>query len=283
MLLLGLNLTTRRKQMLQLTDIDKTKLSEPVSNILNELELKHAKMQYCLTVSAVQNTHREEFWQLRFHDPRFIEEDESIACVGIVEWAYGSRSEKEYKITSRKIRNERYGHWGNEHSSRRTKDMKKAVKIAMEAMQPYEYHEVSAKGRRDAERAHEQWARASASATSVFGIGHDKMYEEIKYLVSTGVKFKTDAFKNAAAGIEAYEEFQRKLSIRARFHTIIQRPDKLIYIPDGRALEPQEFGALEALPENTRNGIALLKLVEKDKLLPEVGYRAGENTYFILV
>ena len=268
--------------MLQLNNIDKAKLSEPVLDFLNTMELKHAKMQYCLTVSAIQNTNREEFWQLRFHDQRFADDD-SIDPIGVVEWTYGSRSEREYKVTSRKISNDKYGHWGNEHSSRRSKDIKKAVKTAMETLQPYEWHELSNKGRRDAERAHEQWARESASATSVFGIGHDKMYEEIKYLVSTGVQFKTDAFKNAAAGIDAYEEFQRKLGIKARFHTIIQRPDKLVYIPDGRALEPQEFGAVEALPENTRNGIALLKLVEKDKLLPEVGYRAGENTYFILV
>ena len=268
--------------MLQLTDIDKTKLSEPVLNILNDLELKHAKMQYCLTVSVAQHAGREEFWQLRFHDPRFME-DESNACVGIVEWGYGSRSDKEYKITSRKIQNDRYGHWGNEHSSRRTKDMKKAVKIAMEAMQPYEYHEVSAKGRRDAERAHERWAQEDNKAIYPFRISTESIYEEIKYLISTGVQFKTDAFKNAAAGIEAYEEMQRKANIKPKFDTVMVRPDKTIFIPDGRALEAKELDAVEALPESTRNGVALLKLVGKDTLLPEVGYRAGENTYFILV
>ena len=268
--------------MLQLTDIDKTKISEPVLNILETMELKHAKLGYCLTVSAVQSTYKEEFWQLRFHDPRFAE-DESTACVGIVEWTYGSRSDREYKITSRKIENDRYGHWGNEHSSRRTKDVKKATKIAIEAMQPYEYHEVSAKGRRDAERAHERWAGEDNKAVYPLRIGADAMYEELKYLIATGIQFKTDAFKNAAAGIEAYEEMIRKASIKPKFDTIMVRPDKTILIPDGRALEPQELSDFDALPENTRNGIALLKLVGKDTLLPEIGYRAGENTYFILV
>lgn len=267
--------------MLQLIDIDKTKLSEPVLNILEAMELKHAKLGYCLTVSAVQSTSREEFWQLRFWDSRF--EKDEIDVVGVIEWTYGSRSEKEYKITGRKIQNDRYGHWGNEHSSRRTKDVKKAVKIAMEALQPFEYHEVSAKGRRDAERAHERWAGEDNKAVYPMRVGADAMYEELKYLTSIGVQFKTDAFKNAAAGIEAYEEMQRKASIKPKFDTIMVRPDKTILIPDGRALEPQEISDFETLPEQTRNGIALLKLVEKDKLLPEIGYRAGENTYFILV
>jgi hypothetical protein len=268
--------------MLQLNNIDKAKLSEPVLNLLEAMELKHAKLGYCLTVSAVQSTSREEFWQLRFHDQRFVD-DTSVEPVGVVEWTYGSRSDKEYKITSRKIQNDRHGHWGNEHSSRRTKDIKKAVKITMEAMQPYEWHELSARGRREAERTHERWAQEDNKAAYPLRINPESMYEELKYLISTGVQFKTDAFKNAAAGIEAYEEMQRKANIKPKFDTVMVRPDKTIFIPDGRALEVKELDAVESLPEKTRNGIALLKLVGKDTLLPEVGYRAGENTYFILV
>lgn len=268
--------------MLQLNNIDKTQLSEPVAKFLNEMELKHAKLGYCLTVSAVQNTNRPEFWQLRFHDTRFVG-DESVDLVGAVEWTYGSRSEKEYKTTSRKIQNDRFGHWGNEHASRRTKDVKKAVKIAIDALQPFEYHELSAKGRRDAERAHEWWASQDSKAVYPFRIGHEDMYEEVKHLVGMGIQFKTEAFKKAAAGIEAYEEMQRKAEIKPKFDTVMFRNNKTILIPNGRALEAQELSDVEALPESTRNRIALLKLVDKDKLLPEVGYRAGENTYFILV
>ena len=271
--------------MLQLNNIDKTKLSEPVLNILEAMELKHAKLGYCLTVSAVQSIHKEEFWQLRFHDTRFTN-DESVELVGVVEWTYGSRSDKEYKITSRKIQNDRFGHWGNEHSSRRTKDVKKAVKIAIEAMQPFEWHELSSKGRRDAERAHERWANEDNKAVYPFRISHEDIYEEVKYLSKylkdLGIQFNTEAFKKAAASIDNYEEMIRKTSIKPRFDTVMFRNNKVILIPDGRALEPKELSDVDALPENTRNGIALLKLVEKDKLLPEIGYRAGENTYFVL-
>jgi hypothetical protein len=267
--------------MLQLNNIDKTKMSEPVVQLLEAVELKHAKLGYCLTVSAVQSTHKDEFWQLRFHDTRFTD-DESVDMVGVVEWTYGSRSDKEYKITSRKIQNDRFGNWGNEHSSRRTKDVKKAVKIAMEAMQPFEWHELSSRGRRDAERAHERWRDEDNKFVFPFRIGHEDVYEEVKHLVEMGVQFKTDAFKKAAAGMANYEEMQRKANIKPKFDTVMFRDSKVILIPDGRALEPKELSDVDALPESTRNGIALLKLVEKDKLLPEIGYRAGENTYFIL-
>jgi hypothetical protein len=266
--------------MLQLNNIDKTKLSEPVLNFLNAMELKHAKNQYCLTVSAVQSTGREEFWQLRFRDARFAEGEVDLA--GVVEWCYGSRNDKEYKITSRKIQNDRYGHWGNEHSSRRTKDMKKALKIAMENITPFGWHEVAYKGERNAERAHERWAQEDNKFVFPFRMAHDSIYEEVKHLVEMGVQFKTEAFKKAAAGIEAYEEMLRKANIKPKFDSVLVRPDKVIFIPNGRALDPQEFNDTEALPEHARNGIALLKLVDKDKLLPEVGYRGGENTYYVL-
>jgi len=267
--------------MLQLNNIDKTALSAPVLEILEAMELKHAKLGYCLTVSAIQNSNREQYWQLRFHDSRFVGDDD--VPVGVVEWTYGKRSDNEYKITSRKIQNDRFGHWGNEHSSQRTKDVKKAVKIAMTNLLPFEWHEVSAQGRRNAEQAHEQWVREDNKAVHPMRIGSDSVYEEVKYLKSIGVQFKTDAFKNAAAGIEAYEEFVRKASIKPKFDTVIVRPDVTVFIPSGRCLESKELSDIDTLPENTRNAIALLKLVDKNKLLPEVGYRAGENTYFVLV
>jgi hypothetical protein len=267
--------------MLQLNNIDKAQLSEPVVSFLEAMELKHAKNPYCLTVSAVQSQYKPEFWQLRFHDARFAEDEVDLA--GVVEWCYGSRNATEYKITSRKIQNDRFGQWGNEHSARRTKDMKKALKIAMDNIDPFQWHEIANKGRRSAEKAHEQWSNADNKAVYPFRLQAEEMYEEIKYLLSMGIQFKTQAFKNAAAGIEAYEEMIRKASIKPKFDSIIVRPDKAILIPDGRALNPQEFNDIDLLPEHARTGIALLKLVEKDKLLPEVGYRAGENTYFILI
>lgn len=266
--------------MLQLNDIDKTKLTEPVLAFLNALELKHTKLPYYLVVTAVQSVHREEFWQLRFKDSRFVDDD-SVDLVGTVEWTYGSRNDKEYKITGRKIQNDRYGHWGNERASRRTKDVKKAVKIAMENLEPFEWHEISAKGRRSAEDKHRMWACENDRAVHPFNLGHPAIYEEIKHLVEQGVVFKTEFFRKAAAGLSAYTEHAERMTKPAKFDTVIERGDKVILIKDGRALEPQELASSEGLPENTRNSIALLKLVGENSLLPEVGFRAGVNTYFV--
>jgi len=266
--------------MLNTIDVDKTVLSEPVLEFLNAMELKHAKIPYCLTVSAHQSQYKPEFWQLRFKDSRFTEEEADLA--GVVEWIYGTRNDKEYKVTSRKIQNDKFGHWGNEHSSRRTKDLKKALKIAMDSIEPFGWHEISNKGKRNAERAHESWIGTDNKAVYPFRIGHEEIYKEVKHLLSLGVQFETEQFKKAAQGIEAYEEMMRKAEIKPRFDTIMVRPDKTIFIPNGHALEPKELSDVDALPEDTRNRISLLKLVDKNTLLPEIGYRDGENTYFIL-
>jgi hypothetical protein len=265
--------------MLNLIDIDKTAMSQPVIELLSTLELKHTKEPTTYNVKAVPSVNRPEFWQLRFSDPRFTEEE--MPPVAVVEWTYGSRSEKEYKIASRKIQNARYGYWGNENSARRTKDVKKAVKIALEALAPYEWHEISNKDRKNAEDKHRLWTCENSRSVYPFNIGHEGIYEEIKHLVEQGVVFKTEAFKSAAAGIQAYDEHIERMSKPAKFDTVIERDDKIILIKDGRALEAQELSAMDALPESTRNSIALLKLVGENSLLPEVGFRAGVNTYFV--
>jgi hypothetical protein len=265
--------------MLNLIDVDKTVMSQPVVDILSAMELKHTKNPTTYNVRAVVSVSRPEFWQLRFYDPRFSEDE--MPPVGVVEWTYGSRSEKEYKISSRKIENARYGYWGNENSSRRTKDVKKAVKIAMEALAPYEWHEISNKDRKNAEDKHRSWASENSRSVAPFRIDPNDMHTEIKHLVAQGVVFTTEQFKSAAAGIQAYDEYIERNAKPAKFDTVMQRGDKVILIKDGRALEPQELGGMDALPENTRNSIALLKLVGENSLLPEIGYRAGENTYFV--
>ena len=83
--------------------------------------------------------------------------------------------------------------------------------------------------------------------------------------------------------VKAHEEFMRKQEIKPKFDVVLVRPDKTVYIPHTDTKNPKEVNDIELLPESTRNSVALLKLVGSNQLLPEVGYRAGENTYFILV
>jgi hypothetical protein len=267
--------------MLNLKDIDKNAMSQPVVEFLSTLELKHAKNPDTYDVTAVQNINKLDYWQLRFYDPRFSEEE--MPPVMVAEWTYGTRSDKEYKVASRKIANARYGHWAGANCARRTKDVKKAVKIALDGLALYGWHEVIAEDKRNAEDKHRGWANENSSATYPFHMGYDVIYEEIKHLVAQGVVFKTEAFKKAAGGIEAVDDYLLRGSKDAKFNTIMQRGETFIFIKDGCALNPQEFNTIDALPENTRNAMALLKLVGGNSLLPEVGYRAGENTYFVYV
>jgi hypothetical protein len=265
--------------MLNLVNIDKNQLSQPIVEFLSTLELKHAKNPDTFNLTAVQSTNKPEYWQLRFYDPRFTEDE--MPPVMAVEWTWGTRSDKEYKVASRKIENARYGYWGNENSARRTKDVKKAVKIALDGLAPYEWHEVSAKDRKNAEQKHQAWANENSHATAPFIMGYDEVHQEIKHLVAQGVIFTTEKFKKAAASIADYDEYKERLNKNAKFHTVIERNEKIIYVRDGHALEAEEFNAVDALPENTRTAMALLKLVGANSLIPKVGYRAGENTYFI--
>lgn len=266
--------------MLQQVDIDRNVLSEPIKVLLDELTLKHNKLQYCLTVSAKQDSHNPEFWTLLFNDPRFTKEE--VGAVGSVSWEWGSRTDKEYKIKSRLIDNDRFGHWNrDERKAKRTKDVKKAVKAILEFVKPYMWQELMMEERSNAQRASSKWKDESDGIQYRFKPEVKEMVEELKNLMEQKVIFKTEAFKNMLQKIPEWEEMQRRKSIPSKFDSVMFRDDKVIYWTHDGALS--ELASVDALPEKHRNAIALLKLMNDEQHLPEVGYKGKHQKYFVYI
>lgn len=266
--------------MLQQVNIDTNVLSEPIKVLLDDLMLKHNKLQYCLTVSAKQDSNNPEFWTLIFRDPRFTEEE--VGAVGTVRWSWGSRNDKEYITTSRRIENERYHAWnGQEHRSKRTKDRKKAIKHVLEFVKPYDWIELVMEERAGALKAHERWKDENDSLQWMFRPGANEVVEELQHLISLGVTFKTEAFKRMVDKFPEWQEHQRRKSIKTKADSILFRDDKVIYIThDG---QQSELPNTDALPEKHRDAIALLKIMGDEQIIPEIGYKGKHQKYFVYV
>lgn len=266
--------------MLQQVDIDTNVLSEPIKVLLDDLMLKHNKLQYCLTVSAKQDSNNPEFWTLIFRDPRFTVEE--VGAVGTVRWSWGSRNDKEYVTTSRRIENERFHAWNrDEHRSKRTKDPKKAIKHVLEFVKPYDWIELVAEERQGALKAHERWKDENDSLQWMFRPGANEVVEELQHLISLGVTFKTEAFKRMVEKFPEWQEHQRRKNIKTKADSIMFRDDKVIYIThDG---QQSELPSVDALPEKHRDAIALLKIMGDEQIIPEIGYKGKHQKYFVYV
>jgi hypothetical protein len=264
--------------MLQQVDIDRNALSEPVRLLLDELTLKHNKLQYCLIVSAVQDSRNPDFWDLVFHDPRFTNDE--AKPVGAVSWSWGSRNDKEYRTKSRLIQNDRFGAWNrDEFHSKRIKDVKKTIKNVLEFVKPYEWHELVTEERNNALRASSKWRDENDSIQYSFRPNAKEVVEEILHLMNLNVPFKTQAFKNMISKLPEWEENERRRSVVNKFDSIIFHRDKVIFVThDG---QQSELPSVDALPEKHRNAIALLKIMGEEQHIPEVGYKGKHQKYFI--
>jgi len=266
--------------MLQQVNIDTNALSEPIKVLLDDLMIKHNKLQYCLTVSAKQDANNPEFWTLIFRDPRFTEQE--VGAVGTVRWSWGSRNDKEYVTTSRRIENERFHAWNrDEHRSKRTKDPKKAIKHVLEFVKPYDWIELVAEERNNALRAHGKWRDESDSIQWMFKPSASDMVEELEHLLSLNIPIKTEVFKRMIEKLPEWREHQRRKNIQPKADSIMFRDDKVIYIThDG---QQSELPNTDALPEKHRDAIALLKIMGDEQIIPEVGYKGKHQKYFVFV
>jgi hypothetical protein len=244
---------------------------------IDAMALKHAKIPYTLNVE-IDQVQPKNFvcYNARFYDPRFPSAKE----VGHVMWDYGrSVNSYEYVVSSRLIQNAKYSAWNSrDFSSARTKDMAKAIKKAMEFVIPYQWQEFADESRELAQRQHRMWAEENSSVARNFNFSHKDVAEELKHLMEQGVVFKTEAFKQAVGSIPMYEEYRSRINKPAKMECVMYALGK-VNMTNGN--EAREYPNDEALPEEVRQKVGLLKLLEEKKLMPNVGFKFDANTFWI--
>lgn len=266
--------------MLQLPDNYhelKHDMNKEMVAFVDAMALKHAKIPYTLEVQITRNERKNyPCYMAMFFDRRFPLAEE----VGYVLWDYGrSVNSHEYMINSRLIENAKYGAWNQrDFNSVRTKDLNKALKKAMEFIIPYQWQELANKSKDVVERAHRSWAEENSSMSRNFNFAHVDVVSELKNLMSQGVVFKTEAFKQAIGAIPLWEEYRARISKPVRMECVMYALGKVNVSNNDSA---REYPNDEALPEDIRQKIGLLKLLEDKKLMPEIGYKFDANTFWI--
>jgi hypothetical protein len=245
---------------------------------MDEFALKHAKIPAVIDVEITQNESRKSMvcYIATFFDRRFPDAEK----IGSVMWDYGrSVNSYEYVITSRLIENAKFSPWNSrDFNATRTKDMKKAIKKAIGSIIPYQWQELASKSKSDAERAHRTWAEENSSVSRNFNLSHVDLIEEMENLLSQGVVFKTQSFKQAVGSIPMWKEYRERISTPAKMECVMYALGK-VNVSQGN--EAREYPNDEALPEDVRQKIGLLKLMDDKKLIPQVGYKFDANTFWI--
>lgn len=229
---------------------------------------------------------------VRFTDSRFPNDawrkDRILAYLSIV--AHDSKNRPKLMLYSRLISNDKYSNTNDEHHQKITTDPKKMASWLREYVKPYSQEEIMARSSTNISYDHEQWRYAPRQEfrNVVQGLTPDDLAEEILYLQSVGVQFRSEKFQQVATqGLDLYAESKRRLgTVRRSVHVFMQ--------PDGSALVTasrengfpavmSHFETLEGAPEAIQQQVAMLRLCERGQYIPEVGRMVTDREFWVLV
>ena len=247
-------------------------------DVFNQLTLKHATVPAKLLVTY-RPYNREGTGEYLFWDPRFMKETDKP--VGAVRWEYNYQpridTSYNYVVVSPRIQNQKYGAWNNDYHTISSINHKKAIKAAMEFIKPFSYVEIVEESQPKVERAHSAWVSENSSVSYAFNLNHEQTYTEIKNLASQGVVFATEAFKKAVAKLAEYEEWIERKKVTGMLCIYVEE-DKCVEI---RGAKETIFKSIEELASDVQSKMAMLKIMDLNILLPEVGYRVDEKTFWV--
>jgi hypothetical protein len=247
-------------------------------DVFNQLTLKHATVPAKLLVTY-RPLNREGTGEYSFWDPRFVGVKDKP--VGTLRWEYNyqPRTDTSYNfvVFSPRISNQKYGAWNRDYHTISSINPKKIIKTAMEYIKPFSYAEIVEESQPKVERAHDQWVSENSSVAYNFNLNHTQTYAEIKNLLSQGVMFTTEAFKKAVAKLAEYEEWQERKKIQGLACIYIEG-DKCVEV---RGAKETIFNSVEELASDIQSKMAMLKIIDVNTLLPEVGYRIDEKTFWV--
>jgi hypothetical protein len=210
-----------------------------------------------------------------------------------------SNGENTFGVYSRKITNPKYRDNNEQHHMVMTSDVKKAVKNACKYIVPYTHKELATAFYRGAQsQVIGVYDSANSKVRDVSRIvtnDAQAVITELMHLVSLGVTFKSDAFKQASEEIvEAFNALKEEqlrtvqlLFVRLRkvgeeVYVDIQEIDNVRrnqYTP--ATSKPQQTYLMSELPDDIAGSISVLSILSDEQYVTRVGQKIDENTYYI--
>lgn len=228
--------------------------------------------------------------RIKFVDSRFPSKgwhrDRNLAVLEFYD--SDERGRTIYKLTSRLIQNEKYAAHNDDYFTRSTTDPKKLFKYMREYVKPYTALEIATRTRINAKEHHERWADEAwhEFRRVAGGIGSADIAREVMYLKSIGVKFHTEKFRKVAEeGVELFAESARRQAKPFSDVHVFFNPDESVMVSslsDGAMdLGTSTYYTFEEAPPAIQQQVAMLRLMEPNTFIPEVGMRVTDREFWV--
>ena len=188
-----------------------------------------------------------------------------------------------YTVNCRLIENARFSAWSSyDYHTKKSKHMNNIVKEALKYLLPTQLKEVVAESVdkfdryisniRDSAR---QGMRHALSRTN------DELRDELFHMVEQGYKPKNASIASAMAYVvETKESYERNQQYSPERGFVWIKPEGVVY---KRGKEEISVPNTDALPEDVRGKLFVLMVYDKDTFIDEVGMKAGDNKFWVIL
>jgi hypothetical protein len=223
-----------------------------------------------------------------FVDSRFPVAHHEMSNVQKILGSVWSDDKGRVVVESRLIQNEKYNMHNTEYHTRKTQDPRKALKYMKEYLKPYTAQEIANRTMQSAKQAFSEhkdkvlWKARDYKLTDM-----DVLYEEVMHMKMLGYEPKTNAVKKLIdEGFPALEQYMKTKDTEfPRVHVHIA-PDESVTIAVLAKQSNLEMGAythdsLAAAPTFIQQQVGLLKMMDKNTHVPDVGYKSSDTEFWI--
>jgi len=187
-----------------------------------------------------------------------------------------------YCVQSDDIENEKYSCGNDGYHIRQSKDMAKAVKLAMKYLTPLDYDDIHDKCLGNLHRGISNLREpARDKVHQKMGIERSVIAQEVAHMIASGYQPSTEAFKNALdMWVREGAELKRMQDYKPRACLVWVKPNSLLYrFTEDRVAT--ECTSMDDVPELVRNKLAVLQIAKNGDAIADVGVRVSDITYWV--
>lgn len=185
-------------------------------------------------------------------------------------------------VESDKIENDKYAYHSDGYRIRQSKDIKKALKVAMTYLKPLGYQDIQAKCTNQLHSGINQLRDpAREKLNDNLNIQRNDIAQEVAHMIASGYQPSTKSFKDALdLLVKEGAELKRMQDYKPRACFVWVKPNSLSYKFTDE-MQVTECTSMDDVPEFVRNKLAVLQIAKNGDAITDVGVRVSDITYWI--
>jgi hypothetical protein len=187
-----------------------------------------------------------------------------------------------YCVKADEIENEKFAFHSDGYRIRQSKDMAKAVKLAMKYLTPLDYDDIHDKCKGALHTGISNLREpARDKVHQKLGLERSVIAQEVAHMIASGYQPSTEAFKNALdMWVREGAELKRMQDYKPRACLVWVKPNSLSYkFTEDRVVT--ECTSMDDVPELIRNKLAVLQIAKNGDAIADVGVRVSDITYWV--